>query len=186
MEITKTLYVKSREQWRAWLKKNHSKAKEIWLLYPKAHTGKYRIPYNDAVEEALCFGWIDSTAKGIDDNSYAQRFTPRRSRANWSQPNIERMRKLMRQKKVFPAGLAAFENVQVLKKKFVISHDILSALRKDSGAWKNFQKFPVDYQRIRIAYIESRRDHDNQQFKKSLAFFIKKTKANKKFGYGLT
>lgn len=185
MQITKTLYVKSRSQWRSWLEKNHEKEKEIWLLYPKAHTGKYRIPYADAVEEALCFGWIDSIAKGIDDEKYAQRFTPRRSRANWSQPNIERMRKLIRQKKVCPAGIAAFENIHVLKKKFVISQDILSALKKDPVVWKNFRKFPVDYQRIRVAYIESRRDGKNGEFEQSLNNFIKKTKAGKKFGYGL-
>jgi uncharacterized protein YdeI (YjbR/CyaY-like superfamily) len=184
MQITQTLYVKSREQWRSWLEKNHAKEREIWLLYPKAHTGKYRIPYADAVEESLCFGWIDSITKRIDDNVYAQRFTPRRSKSNWSQPNMERMRKLIRQKKVSSSGIAAFENIHVLKKKFVISDDILSAM-KESGAWKNFRKFPVDYQRIRIAYIESRRDGINGEFKKSLDYFIKKTKAGKKFGYGM-
>src|SRR2546430_10940490 len=78
MEIGTTLYVKDRRQWRAWLARHHKTAPEIWLIYYKKHSGRPRIPYSDAVEEALCYGWIDSITKPVDEDRWAQRFTPRR------------------------------------------------------------------------------------------------------------
>src|SRR6266852_4869269 len=78
MEIGTTLYVKDRRQWRAWLAKHHRTAPEIWLIYYKKHSGRPRIPYSDAVEEALCYGWIDSITKPVDEDRWAQRFSPRR------------------------------------------------------------------------------------------------------------
>lgn len=110
MKLGKTLYVKKRGEWRKWLEKNHQKESEIWLVYYKKHTKKPSIPYNDAVEEALCFGWIDSSEKRIDKERYAQRFTPRKPKSNWSESNKERVRKLIVQGKMTPAGLAAFNN----------------------------------------------------------------------------
>ncbi|MCK4440294.1 hypothetical protein KAU85_04855, partial [Candidatus Bathyarchaeota archaeon] len=77
MKTTGKLYVTNRDDWRAWLRRNHDAKKEVWLIYYKKHTGKPRIPYDDAVEEALCFGWIDSIIKKIDDEKFAQKFTPR-------------------------------------------------------------------------------------------------------------
>src|SRR5690606_1146408 len=100
MDISKTLYVTDRKAWRDWLKKNYKTEPEIWLIYPKKSTGKPRIEYNDAVEEALCFGWIDSIQKKFDDDHNAQRFSPRKAKSNYSQPNIERLRTLVAQKKV--------------------------------------------------------------------------------------
>jgi uncharacterized protein YdeI (YjbR/CyaY-like superfamily) len=92
MQITKTFYAKNRKEWRKWLEKNHGKETEIWLIYYRKSTGKPRISYNDAVEEALCFGWIDSIEKGLDEERFAQRFTPRKPKSNWSALNIERMK----------------------------------------------------------------------------------------------
>ncbi|OGK25341.1 hypothetical protein A3C25_06180 [Candidatus Roizmanbacteria bacterium RIFCSPHIGHO2_02_FULL_38_11] len=110
MKLGKTLYIKNREEWRRWLEKNHKKEPEIWLVYYKKHTKKSSIPYNDAVEEALCFGWIDSTVKGIDGEKYAQRFSPRKPKSNWSEPNKERIERLIKEGKMTPAGLVFFEN----------------------------------------------------------------------------
>ena len=76
------LYISNRKEWRKWLKENHSVVREVWLIYYKKDTGKPRIPYDDAVEEALCFGWIDSTVKRIDDEKYCQKFTPRKDKSN--------------------------------------------------------------------------------------------------------
>ena len=73
----KTLHVTKRREWRAWLQANGGKEKEIWLVFYKKHTGKARLAYDDAVEEALCFGWIDSIVKRLDEERYAQKFTPR-------------------------------------------------------------------------------------------------------------
>jgi uncharacterized protein YdeI (YjbR/CyaY-like superfamily) len=78
MELGKTLYLSDRKAWRKWLSRNHSKEAEIWLLYPNSRSGRPRIPYDAAVEEALCFGWIDSTVKKTGRDETAQRFTPRR------------------------------------------------------------------------------------------------------------
>ena len=90
------LYLKTREEWRKWLEENHSKAEEIWLIYYKKPSGKSRIPYTDAVEEALCFGWIDGKIKRINDDYYIQRFTPRRPGSKWSKLNMERVQKLIK------------------------------------------------------------------------------------------
>ena len=102
MKITDTLYVATRQEWRDWLQENYRTAAEIWLVYPRKHTGIPRIPYNHAVEEALCFGWIDSITKGIDEDRYGQRFSPRKARSSYSQTNIERLRRLIEQDKVMP------------------------------------------------------------------------------------
>ena len=111
MDITDTLYVSDREEWRKWLEENYKTATEIWLIYYRKHTGVPRVPYNDAVEEALCFGWIDSTAKKIDQDRYAQRFTPRNSRSTYSQTNKERLRRLIEKGKVVPDVLATVRDV---------------------------------------------------------------------------
>ena len=185
MKLGKTLYVSDRERWRAWLARHHAAAKEIWLVYPKKHSGKKRIPYNDAVEEALCFGWIDSTAKKIDDASFAQRFSPRRKGSVLSQANRERIRKLISQKRMTPAGLAAVSHAfdPASKEEFVVARDVLAAVKADEAAWKNFRRFPERYKRIRIGYIEGQRRHSAKAFKKSLAHFVRKTAKNKKFGF---
>ena len=185
MKLGKTLYVKDRKEWRSWLAKNHRKEKEIWLVYPRKSSGKRRIPYNDAVEEALCFGWIDSTAKGIDDRKFAQRFSPRRPTSQLSQANRERIREMISEKKMTNTGLAAVSHVFDAKKRenFTISRYILTEIRKDKTAWKHFVKLPEKYKRIRIAYIESRKRHGAEMFKKSLRHFIKMTAKNKRFGF---
>jgi uncharacterized protein YdeI (YjbR/CyaY-like superfamily) len=78
MGASKMLYVTNRDEWRAWLANHYASESEVWLIYYKKHTGRPRIPYEHAVEEALCFGWIDSLVKRIDDEKFAQKFTPRR------------------------------------------------------------------------------------------------------------
>ncbi|MBN2454117.1 YdeI/OmpD-associated family protein [Candidatus Woesearchaeota archaeon] len=179
MKLGKTLYVKDRKEWRAWLRKNGRKENVIWLIYYKKASGKLRIPYNDAVEEALCFGWIDSTVKSIDDERFAQRFTPRRKGSPVSEMNKERIRRLIKQKRMTAAGLAA---VSLKKKRLVIAKDIVKTLKKDGKAWENFRKFPEHYRRIRIAYLESQRRHSHEMFLKALNNFVRMTSRNKKLG----
>jgi uncharacterized protein YdeI (YjbR/CyaY-like superfamily) len=106
MEIGETLYVTGRAEFRRWLARNHKSKPEIWLVQYKKATGKSSINYVEAVEEAICFGWIDSFEKGIDGERYATRFTPRRPKSNWTETNKERARKMMAACKVTPAGLA--------------------------------------------------------------------------------
>src|SRR5213075_1383965 len=95
--MKKTLYVADRDAWRAWLEENHARENEVWLVYYKKQSGRPRIPYDDAVEEALCFGWVDSIVKKIDEEKFAQKFTPRRDWTKWSELNKRRLRKLIRE-----------------------------------------------------------------------------------------
>jgi uncharacterized protein YdeI (YjbR/CyaY-like superfamily) len=187
MDIGQTLYVTNRREWRAWLAKNYDKEKEIWLVYYRKETGKPRISYNDAVEEALCYGWIDSTQKKLDAERFAQRFSPRKNGSALSQANRERIIKLIEQNKMTQAGLDAIAHVYKpiagLSKEFVIPPDILEPLKADKLAWKNFLQFPARYQRIRIAYIDSRRRHGQEMFEKSLKHFIRMTAKNKRIGF---
>jgi uncharacterized protein YdeI (YjbR/CyaY-like superfamily) len=110
MEITgKKYYAKDRKAWRNWLEKNHAKEPGVWLIYYKKNSGKTRVSYEDAVEEALCFGWIDSTSKPMDEEKYAQRFTPRKIKSVWSALNKTRVEKLIEQKLMSPAGIAIID-----------------------------------------------------------------------------
>jgi len=181
MEITKTLYVTNPKDWRAWLKQNHKIEKEIWLVYPKKATGKPRIEYNDAVEEALCFGWIDSIVKKLDEEHTVQRFSPRKPKAKYSQANIERLRNLVVKKKVVKEVAETLGDA--LNEEFIIPPDILKAIQADKEAWKNFQKFSGPYKRIRIAFIDGARKRP-AEFQKRLRHFIEMTEKNKMFGFG--
>jgi uncharacterized protein YdeI (YjbR/CyaY-like superfamily) len=181
MEITQTLYITRRKDWRNWLKKNYKTEPEIWLVYPKKGTGKPRIEYNDAVEEALCFGWIDSLVKKLDGDHTVQRFSPRKPKAKYSQANIERLRTLVVQKKVVREVADTLNDI--LNEEFVIPPDILKALQFDRQAWEHFQKFSDSYIRIRVAFIDAARKRPDE-FQKRLRHFIEMTEKNKTFGFG--
>ena len=187
MKITETVYAKDRTEWRRWLAKNHKRKHEIWLIYYRKATGKKRIPYNDAIEEALCYGWIDSTAKKIDGERFAQRFSKRRPDSELSQMNLERVRKLIAQKKMTKAGLAAIAHVfnpkDAAPASFVIPPGILKALKSDKTVWRNFKKYPESYKRVRVAYVESRKRHGMRRYRDSLKHLIKMTAENKLFGF---
>jgi uncharacterized protein YdeI (YjbR/CyaY-like superfamily) len=111
-EVTKQLYVTSRDDWRAWLKENHDVEQEVWLVYYKKHTGKPRIHYDDAVEEALCFGWIDSIVKKIDAEKYIQKYTPRKQKSIWSEANKKRAERMIKQGRMTEAGLAKIKEAK--------------------------------------------------------------------------
>jgi uncharacterized protein YdeI (YjbR/CyaY-like superfamily) len=105
MEIGETLYVTTPEHFRRWLEKNHQSKKEIWLIQYKKATKKPSLNYVDAVEEAICFGWIDGLEKSMDSERYALRFSPRRTQSNWTETNKERARKMISEGKMTQAGL---------------------------------------------------------------------------------
>ena len=135
MSTTERLYVANRDAWRFWLAENYKTAQEVWLIYPRKHTGLARIPYNDAVEEALCFGWIDSITKSIDEDRYSQRFTPRNPHSAYSQTNIERLRRLIALDRVMPEVLIKVH--KVIEEEFHFPPDIEAALRAKGKAWEN-------------------------------------------------
>jgi uncharacterized protein YdeI (YjbR/CyaY-like superfamily) len=181
LDEAKLLHVTEREEWRDWLKKHHKSEKEVWLVFYKKHTGKPRISYNDSVEEALCFGWIDSTVRRIDEDRFAQRFSVRNPKTPYSQSNQERLRKLIEQGKVNEDVVATLGDLW--EERFEIPQDILKAIKANTEAWKNFQAFSQSYVRIRIAFIDGARKRP-QEFKKRLRHFIEMTEKNKKFGFG--
>jgi uncharacterized protein YdeI (YjbR/CyaY-like superfamily) len=186
MKVGKTFYAKSRREWRAWLARHHKTAPEIWLIYYKKHSGKPRVSYNDAVDEALCYGWIDSILKPIDIACYAQRFSPRRSTSRLSEMNRERVRRLIAARRMTRAGLErirhVFDHAKDTKKLvWRVPPDIRKRLQADPIVWKRFQRFPESYRRIRIGWITAAR-HRSEVFEQRLRHFIKMTARNKRFG----
>lgn len=107
MKVGETLHLDSRQEWRAWLTEYHQEKSEIWLVIYKSSSGRREFPLSHAVEEALCFGWIDSTLKPIDATRYALRFSPRRKKSHWADSNRERALRLLREGKMTPSGTAA-------------------------------------------------------------------------------
>lgn len=188
MEITKTLYVKDRIEFRNWLSINFNKEKEIWLIYFKKNSNKQRIPYNDAVEEALCFGWIDSTVKKIDDEKYAQRFTPRNLNSKWSEANIQRVKKLIAENKMTAAGLEKIKDLN-----FILSYKPISKSRiikvpsfvknhfiKNKIAWNFFCCLSPSNKRMYIEWILSAKKEETKlnRINKSISLL----EQNKKLG----
>jgi uncharacterized protein YdeI (YjbR/CyaY-like superfamily) len=181
LDAQNTLCVRNREEWRVWLKEHYKSKREVWLVYHKKHTRKTRIPYNDAVEEALCFGWIDSTVKSIDEDRFAQRFSVRNPMTPYSQANKERLRVLVNQGRVIDEVLATLGNL--VAEEFEIPGDIIEAIKASKQAWENFQRFSQSYVRIRIAFVDGARNRP-EEFKKRLNYFIKMSEKNRQFGYG--
>lgn len=179
MIVRRTLYVHRVADWRAWLRKHHKTSREIWLVYYKKSSGKPRISYNDAVDEALCFGWIDSVVRTIDDERIAQRFTPRRPGSKTSEMNKARARRLIRERRMTPAGRAAIGSLTT--KRLVIPADIRTAFERDQIAWKRFRRFPAAYRRIRIAFVEGARKRP-AEFERRLRNLVRKSARNERFG----
>src|SRR5438876_4730346 len=163
MEIGTTLYVKHRRQWRAWLASHHKTAPEIWLIYYKKHSGRPRIPYSDAVEEALCYGWIDSITKPVDEDRWAQRFSPRRPSSRLSEMNRERVRRLIAARRMAKAGLAriahVFDHERDTKRKLEWRGPPgrLAGNQQGRATGKHFEAFPESYKQIRIRWNDSAR-----------------------------
>ncbi|NLY25113.1 MAG: hypothetical protein GX042_08940 [Bacteroidales bacterium] len=182
MNEISTKYFVDRKEWRKWLEANFETEEDIWLEYPLKKTGKKRIIYNDAVEEALCFGWIDSTVKSFNDETTIQRFCRRRKKSTFSQPNIERLKWLFEKNLIHPS--MKDEVINIIQQEFVFPEDIIKRLKSDKDVWTNYQNFSASYRRIRIAYIDDARKRADE-FEKRLNNFIDKTKENKMIkGFG--
>ena len=180
MKVTETLYVSARNDWRQWLQENHKSKEEVWLVSYRKETGQPSLPYNVAVEEALCFGWIDSIRKGIDDEKYAQRFTPRNQGSGYSQTNKERLARLAVQGKLIPEVLRELQGNR--PEEYQIPEDIIVALKSNEAAWEFFKSTSPSYQRIRSAYVDAARDRP-VEFEKRLRSLIQKSASGKQFGY---
>jgi uncharacterized protein YdeI (YjbR/CyaY-like superfamily) len=177
MKVSTTLDPRTRRAWRAWLEANHARCKEVWLLLRRGEPGA--LTYLDAVEEGLCFGWIDGIAKKHEDAT-AQRFTPRRPRSHWTELNKERARRLIAAGKMTDAGrrtLPDLSDVQVR-----VPDDVGARLQSVAGAWESFQGFPTLYQRVRIGYVEEMRKRDPRELERRLSNLVARSARNEMFG----
>ena len=172
------VYFTDRKDWRNWLSNNFEEEKEVWFTFPTIDSGEIGITYNDAVEEALCFGWIDSIAKEVD-GKVIQRFSPRKKRSPWTELNKERARRLIK------LGLMTKEGKKVLpklgKNSYKIPSEIIEELKKGRCLTK-FKAFPPLYQRVRAYNIMFYKDIDEHQYKKALHHLIVETKKNHMYG----
>src|SRR5688500_15773267 len=154
-ELT-TLQVRSRRQWRTWLEKHHASSPGVWLVFYKAHTGVKSIRYEDTVREALCFGWIDSLVKRLDDDRYALKITPRKPASKWSDLNRKRWAELKAAGLLTPAGLAAAPTANSYAPRPTIPElpvYIAKALKANSKAWKFFRQLSRTDRRDFVVWI---------------------------------
>src|SRR5437899_1326249 len=178
-----TLQVRSRRQWRAWLAKHHTSSPGVWLVFHKAHTGVKSIPYEDSVREALCFGWIDSLIKHLDDDRYARKFTPRQPISKWSDINRKRWAELKETGLLTPAGLttAPTGNRYAPRPAFPeLPGYIAKALKTTPKAWRFFQELAPSYRRHFVMWIHSARRPETKE--KRLREAISLLAAGKKLG----
>ncbi|MCD6010993.1 MAG: hypothetical protein K0Q79_855 [Flavipsychrobacter sp.] len=145
IDKTNRYYAKDRKAWRKWLEKNHASSIGVWLVYYKKDSGKSRVEYAEAVEEALCFGWIDSTFNPIDEVSFMQLFTPRKPKSGWSKLNKERIERMVEEGLMMPAGIekieAAKKNGTWEKLDTIESFTVPPELKKAFAANKKAAKF---------------------------------------------
>lgn len=183
------LVASSRKEWREWLENNYNDSKGIWLVYYKKHTERPSISYNDSVEEALCFGWIDGVKKRIDDERYMQKFTPRRKISKWSQTNINRANKMIEEGKMTDIGLRLFkerrkynEKDERLRnsKKIHLSKEIENELKKYSEAWNFFNSLAPSHKKQYILWLITAKRQETKE--KRLKEAIKLLKNKQKLG----
>jgi len=179
----KTFDARNCEQWRAWLARHHDSESEVWLVFYKRHAGRPSIAYLDAVDEALCFGWIDSLIKRLDDDRYARKFTPRKPDSKWSAGNRKRFAELQASGRVAPAGFERAPTDRGYAPKpspSKIPRYIQEALESRPAAWNYFASLAPSYRRLYIGWIDSARQPETK--KRRLREAIGLLAAGKKLG----
>lgn len=179
----KMFEARTRQGWRRWLAAHHASQSEVWLIFYKHHTRKPSLAYNDAVDEALCYGWIDSLIKRIDDDRYARKFTPRKAESNWSSINVKRYKKLKAAKRLAAPGLARSPEgrpvVDALRHASIPAY-IERAVRRDACAWNFFGTLPPSHRRMYVTWIDSAKRDETKQ--RRLGRAINMLKAGRKLG----
>jgi uncharacterized protein YdeI (YjbR/CyaY-like superfamily) len=168
--MIKKFYARSREEWREWLRKNHRKESSVYLIKYKKHTKKPTVTSKEAMEEAICFGWIDTTMNRLDDEKYMQRFVKRNKNSRWSNNTIKYAKRLIKEKKMRAAGLKAYnEGLQKptidhnLPKNPDVPKDLKKELDKDKKAKENFYSFAPSYKRFYIYWIENAKREETRK-----------------------
>jgi len=183
------LYVTSRNNWRAWLEENHGLEKEVWLIFYKKRSGKPSTSYEDSVEEALCFGWIDSIVKRIDDEKYARKSTPRKPSSRWSESNKKRVNRMIKEGRMTGAGLALIKLAQdtgrwskrpPVNKRFSVPKYIRDALELNDKASRNFDNLAPSYKRQYVGWVDSAKKEETRR--RRLAEAIRLLERNEKLG----
>jgi uncharacterized protein YdeI (YjbR/CyaY-like superfamily) len=163
---------KNRTDWRRWLEENHASADEIWLVFYKKHTGRRSLQYEEAVEEALCFGWIDSKLRRIDDEKHMQRYTPRRAGSNWAKSNRDRIGKLTAIGRMTEAGFTkvaaakrdgSWDRLHDVEDALFVPEDLRAALEKVKDARKNFNAFAPSHRKQYLWWLESAKRSETRQ-----------------------
>lgn len=189
MKMGETIYVATRAEWRMWLEQNHNSKTEIWFIFYKTYTAVPRISYDDAVEEALCFGWIDSLVQTVDSEKYAQKFTPRKVKSKWSALNIRRVKRLIAEGKMTDAGLRVIpepllagnnELEERPVEQYAMPTDLEMALKAQSPAWDNFTKFTEKYQQLCLRWLNTAKREETRA--KRINELVSLTAQNQKIG----
>ena len=179
----KTLRVKSRREWRAWLEKHHASSPGVWFVFYKAHTGVKSLSYEDTVREALCFGWIDSLVKRLDDDRYVLKITPRQPTSKWSNINRKRWAELKAADLLTPAGLAAPPTDNSYAPRPVIPElpaYIAKALKANVKAWESFRELAPTYRRDFVVWIHTAKRPETRE--KRIRDSLRLLAAGKKLG----
>ena len=178
-----TIDVRTREQWRQWLRKHHASSQGIWLVRHKQHTNVKSMPYEDVVREALCFGWIDSLVKRLDDDRYAIKVTPRKPTSKWSDINRRRWRELEAAGQLAAPGRAAAPTTNTYQPRPTIPAlpaYIAKAFKTNAGAWQHFQALAPTHRRNFVVWIHmaKRPETRERRIRESIALLA----AGKKLG----
>lgn len=179
MEIENLLSVTTRQELREWLEEHSTTEKCCWVVVSVSERPGV-VQYLDAVEEALCFGWIDGIMKKISLTETAQRFSPRKKKSNWTELNKERVRRLEKLGLMTPQGRDVLPDMR--PESFTIDPEVLARLKEEAQVYQNFMNFPELYRRIRIDNIQGYKEYDPAIFKKRLDKFIHNTRENKMYG----
>lgn len=188
MLLTATLEPKNRKAWRNWLEHHHAVEKEIWLVFKKADSGRLTFTYRDALSEAICFGWIDGVRQRIDDEKYAQRFSPRTKTSKWSSVNLALAKELNAEGLLSPSGIATLNQARCAQTDSSKQPGpfppvwFMTALQADMGALSNFQNLPPSHQRRYVGWVSSAKREDTRE--KRIAEAIRLLKENKRIGLG--
>jgi uncharacterized protein YdeI (YjbR/CyaY-like superfamily) len=160
--MVEVVYFETPAEFRAWLDAHHDTATELWVGFHKKGTGRPSMTWPEAVDQALCFGWIDGIRKGVDESSYANRFTPRKAKSTWSKVNVEKVAKLTEQGLMMPAGLRAFEARDEAKSGYSfeqrpteLPHEYAERFQANAAAWAFFQAQPPGYRRTAAFWVMS-------------------------------
>jgi uncharacterized protein YdeI (YjbR/CyaY-like superfamily) len=185
MKITKSFTPSGRSDWRNWLAMNHDSEQEVWLVYFKSASGSINLDYESSVEEALCFGWIDSIIQAIDEEKYARKFNPRRPGSKWSETNQRRVVKMMREGRMNEAGVAKVtfdvnkidSNSPKPQRSPITMPEKMKRVLKSRRLWKAFQEISPSFKRNYILWISDAKKPET--FERRIKMMIEELMAGK-------